>query len=681
MSGIDNWTLKSLLFELSINRPPDRLLPRSGIWPNNENTSHLVDTLLKTGLSDLRETLFLSHLLDPKNTPGSIKPWLAEQAESLIDQGIEILEKMSWCPAPLALTFDDKGFLCHILVGVGRNIPPVLGPHKNMLDREAVSALDSARTWMHNLNGFQLTVWPLPHAQRIQGSSLGLPCAMAALAALMDRPFPDILATGLVDVSGRVLPVSGIPLKVDLAHGLGKKILLSRDCIVSETHLENCVFLENMTQALDIILCPQAPALCIAELRRRLDQNKPMVRYLASEACIQVTPWIIRHRERLGPILAEDPDLAVLLDGLERNDSGRLSALLECFTLNLVQKMSQTTLAWRVAKMRLKQANHAGKTDESRMWAGFMKSLLPQIAATSDGENEELLFSILSIISSEHNTFSFSKNPLAQMEWAQDAFTKLQRNFAARCRRVGRACVDKLLGRYHGTLAQHTAFLGPRHLEKSLEHIRLAIQAFGSFQVPENRKDCRQDLTYKSLILSSAGKTGQALNALAELPDLYIKDWIPETMDSYQLHAFLRAHVDAGTGMDPDLWSRCARKKNSYSVGNTPHPLQLVAYNLALLAPDSKSAARLLAESANLCLSEKAGATIQIMALLPASALQVQNMEQNLAKRCVQTALEAIGSGALNRKHFSILLETSQKSNVLNVVRRNRARLFPFSYR
>jgi len=150
-------------------------------------------------------------------------------------------------------------------------------------------------------------------------------------------------------------------------------------------------------------------------------------------------------------------------------------------------------------------------------------------------------------------------------------------------------------------------------------------------------------------------------------------------MDSYQIHALLRVHTDAGNGLEAGLWQEIADRWRC--LGRRCHPWQLIAYNLGLLAPDRAAAGRMFKDSLSLCLSREGGPTIQVMALLPLARLHAGGHHLDGMETMVRQALEPVRDNLLSADHFASLMQTEAWADLLTTVQRDTALLFPYSYR
>ncbi|NCC25385.1 MAG: hypothetical protein EOM25_09350 [Deltaproteobacteria bacterium] len=686
MTGIDRWTVDSLLCEIRTGILPGRLAPRSGIWPGHDAAVRL-GKLTSFNVPDLSPVLLASHLLDPAATPGEIRPWLRAQAEQWTGLPLGDLESATWKLVPLILLAGDDAVLEYSLVGLGRNLPVILGHQSTILDSEALRAVELVRAWCWERHGQEAAFWPLVCGRKICGPSLGLPMALGIVAAFEDFPFPPVLASGAVEMSGRLLPVDGLRVKIGLARRLGRSLLAPLSCAESALDVEDCVFLDHVDQAVEIVHCPLAPAARLVELDRVLKSDRNPARFLTAVLSPSLIPWIERHSTTLGSSLSRDDDLGLLLEmlekRLERDACQDGQALLSCLTPDLARSMDPG-LAWRLAKLHLNQANHAGLIEGSRAWARVLDDLFPSVASLDGGEAETVLASLLRLIGIEHNAFLFRADPYVGLPEVSEVIDEMEKALARHCKNAGGPCVKKILGQYHGTMAQHWAFRGPEHIEQTLEHIQKAIRAFGDFQVLKTVPDCNRDLIYESLALASAGRDDEALESLARIGHLrFDDDWAVEAMDPFQIHALLRAHVDGGRMLPEPLRNRVeARFARLLSEqGHRLHPSQLLGYNLGLLAPNRFEARKRFAESLDLCLAPVSGPTIRVMALLPLAAMRERALDDAETPNHVAAAMEPVRSGELDRDHFSCLLTAKDWIGVLDEVLRNRKTLFPFSYR
>jgi len=114
------------------------------------------------------------------------------------------------------------------------------------------------------------------------------------------------------------------------------------------------------------------------------------------------------------------------------------------------------------------------------------------------------------------------------------------------------------------------------------------------------------------------------------------------------------------------------------------HPWQLWFYNVGRLArcmDDSRLAQKAWEMSVDLCSGMKAE-TVLAMKLLPFSALHAAGMMTNKQQRKAEEVLDLIKtSNFLHKDHFQDLLKHSDVEASLDMITKNPAMFFPFSYR
>lgn len=110
------------------------------------------------------------------------------------------------------------------------------------------------------------------------------------------------------------------------------------------------------------------------------------------------------------------------------------------------------------------------------------------------------------------------------------------------------------------------------------------------------------------------------------------------------------------------------------------HPWQLWALNMGKAAKKQEDQGRFLRAALRLCRAAS-GPTVRAMALMPLAWLARSSlMSQEEAANMAKDAVEEIRTGGLNQEHFALLFDRSG-SEILECVKENEARLFPFGYR
>lgn len=128
------------------------------------------------------------------------------------------------CAFPLVAADGGASRRAHVEARVVERAEDDLGGIEGSGKAAAREALDAARAALGTRERFALRWSPPP--ERFGGSSFGLAVALAALSAARGQPLdPDFLATGKVDVRGRVRRVSAVAAKLELTQLPGSRLL------------------------------------------------------------------------------------------------------------------------------------------------------------------------------------------------------------------------------------------------------------------------------------------------------------------------------------------------------------------------------------------------------------------------------------------------------------------------
>lgn len=689
MRRIERRDLDCLSHDLERGGSGYALDPHPNIWGRHCSAERLEELLRAAKLGDsLREALVVAHLLYPQRTPAWVKPWLLRNAFSVTGADLGLLDRARWRDFFVPVADEHSGYLWRLLVGIGSDLPLVATAGAKAFTLDSLRALEVVsrlvqEKWEEGCC-FGLAS-PGVSGPVISGQSLGLPCYLAAAACIEGLPDTQILSTGQLDEFGEVLPVKYVQTKVNSANSSFKLIIYPQGSEPPESRLE-CVPVAHACEALAVMACYQ-PGMGnkIVQAENALRSGRGLAREICSFQNGMVS-WLMRNRQAISEVVTTDTSLAELVTQLKRWCDSTLQcepelgrAVLQCLPLELVKKVAvdDALLAWTICVLQMDRMNHTGSLPEFEEWRAQADELRPRIVSTQDAASLLALHYVQSVIGDRHNRYVFSVE-LPEDEDAMFEVGAMEETFRRHQAGGGRR-EDGRLGRYYGTIGQNYGFCGPDFLGETLRYLELAISCFcADSQMSE--KERNRDLLYKVFALSSAGRTDDALETLSGIPRLWMQGrWNLGEMDQYQLHALLRAHVDSGNGMRAallheisDLW-RSQRKRS--------HPWQLIAYNLGLLESDKVASYHMLSESQSICLSPETGPTIKVMALLPLAQLHSAGYSLSDMDDQVRRAIAPVCSKDLSGEHFACLMQARTTEEVLRIVQKEKARLFPYSYR
>ena len=564
------------------------------------------------------------------------------------------------------------------------------GPGSANLSRETQDAIALAASLASRKWGGHFACWHWTGKNDISGASLGLPVFLGFGCAVEGLPMPQALATGKLDATGAVEPVENVANKATLA---GTRSFFIPGANSSST-LTACIPVGHIDDAWDLFKsCGSGKSPdhlrtllhCLAEPGR-------LFPFLLS--CTEAEVGFLDTKDHIGHIQAAlkskplpSAELRPLLVEIATSKEGRhrraRDLILKLFPQTDLHRVAESdpAAAWRLAMLHIRAFNHSGHPKEAaqlrelaRQWENELDS--------SDNDEESIAHS-LSIVGLLHNTYRFREDPWEALgaslaEWVREAERRVE---------TGRNR-NKPLGDWYGTLAQHYAFRGA--LSEAENFFDKAIACFAG-----RPKDQRQSLSCRFFARLDAGRP-EALDDLLSILgiehlDLNLSSHIQRIVDDYSrswaLFALARYAVDSET-VPPALNTTLAGVAETLVQtdrvwGMTPekHPWQLILFNLGFLAGTDALKEQLWRKSLALCLHDKAGPTINVMALLPLSAMKAHGPALPEDTEEMVARIFHIIRDALDVPHFAPVLSAIGWSEALDEVMANRRKLFPFNYR
>lgn len=588
--------------------------------------------------------------------------------------------------------------LVTILSGHAETPPPE--HRQNNLTADAQEAVELAAQLASKRWGGHFVCWNWSENEFVRGASLGLPVFLAFGCAANGLDMPMALATGKLDEYGRVLSVGGVTDKEPLAMGGTFFIPAADYSDLSNTFLP----VSDVDEAFELWECcgqgvsPER----LRTMRLALDEPQRFFTLLLS--CTPAELMHIHRPDRISRLRkALESDLSSLstLQSLlrqiasskENRDKRVREFLLDLFPRGSLPRMVEEdpssawriSIIWRLSMLHMRALNHSGHVREARELRKAAREW--EWALDPSDEPEELISHALAVVGMLHNSYCFNEDP-----W-QVVGSSLVELIDTQEKRIARGQLrNKPLGDWYGTVAQHYAFR--KEPARSEEYLERAYPCFEG--LPE---DQRQVLCYRFFMVLDTGDIGGALANLLKYIGISKLDGrsltrinrFSDPTRKYSLFALVRFAADALTHAPQSIPLDLQRGLNMLAkefieTGRTwekkprGHPWQLIMYNLGFIVEEDYKR-QMWDKSLELCLCEKAGPTMNAMALLPLSAMLEYDLElpENAASK-VQWVVCRI-KGALNEAHFKDVVNAPTWKSALETVRDQRARLFPFNYR
>ncbi len=682
-------------------RISDLLRPHDFLWPESVSSLESLFPLVQCayGARLTAQALAGSALAQRERAPAWAATW-CEDHLSLADLGLPLdwrtAASIPWTMVPLALAGPTFGRICWCLVGMlpsGLPVRSVPDWWDVVTDAETRQAVADLMGMLDRAEGIRVFFWPFlvsPETVQLCGPSLALPLYLASWGLKRMVQPKGLLATGIMDDSGRLQPTGHLETKAALAMREGFRALMApaseklcfpsseRFEMLTVSTLEEATFLwegyasgngSSLLQQIRSIGEPEWTAAGAHLLRHEmLGLPGLMNRYAQSLETVLakrdlVIPWI-NNLERM----VDNPHacLHTLRDLLQPLEPSRVLSFAKRFPMD----------GFRLAQIQLSCANHCGNPEAASEWLAVCRQLEPSLAAyaetlmvTADRANRQL-------VAERHNRYVFSASIPEELA----AVLADLRELHAVSRRRSPGAVCEPLGRLYGTLAQNFGFCGPAHLASVREMVEMAQQAFGGGRVPELRDDWQRQFSTLLYAFLDAGDYDEATSALADYlgrPLAAIESAACiEDLNPYQHAALARYLVDADVAA-PAYLAWAIRKRDAVF---RRHPWQLWAANIADLATDPEDKIRMGVKSIECCLAQ--GPTVQVMALMPLSRLRsLDRVSGEWINATVQRVISLLRGSSLHVHHFQELLDKDDPAELLDCVAAFRTRLFPFSYR
>jgi len=613
-------------------------------------------------------------------------------------------ETSRWVIIPVPVVFENhaSAILTFMVgtrsMGTDTQWPSWMTHHLDTSARCAISnAFGSARSFsgVHR-SLFVFPLMPPEDAWKISGRSLSLPLALAALSVLTGESLaPNLTATGDVTIDDPDFPVRAVgdlPNKAYAAYREDCRIMLIPKSVrpPAETFPGMAIRPVNDLQEAWLWARMYAPGKeqHLERLNHIVSSNDAS---LLIDNCLNIDrellAWVIGSdygKPLIERILDDSIHIRNLVEKLEKclepadrdlKQAAVIVGLLSHPHCQQVMEEKAPLQAFKWATLNVKRLNHSGEIEAAEKWRQSVESLRPAMFENFPDEYFEF---INNLFVSRHNTYLFDPHPPDEF---MDALADAGRQ---------KRGINAVVGRMYGTLAQNFGFCGPAFLPNVVENVRSAQAHFGS-GAPDYFNDwirCFSSLVYACLDAGDHATARLALLKYLQI-DSFEKIRQHEHINRYELHALIRYLADTFDASGNDIEKRLAvtlvddLKDVDFERG---HPFQLITFNLGKLGrkADAPALARSCFEkSLTICENsvKSSAETIRIMGLLPLSELHNAGWMDSRHETVAASIRNAIvSSRCLNQAHFEPLMAGSA-ADMLERVRENPARFFPFSYR
>lgn len=525
---------------------------------------------------------------------------------------------------------------------------------------------------------------------QFRGRSLGLAVALAFLGLLSVEPSRgDLLATGDVGPEGGVRPVRQLDAKMAVGLEAGFRLFLfpSSNEEVPRTDGVEALPVNNLKEARMLSGLHQPGR--SRELQVFASMIKDPDFFLTN--CARVPHewmlWLANEKEGRAmaeSIAASTEHLVTWAGKLKRliyrgklNAADALSGLIGPDLEDIAIRTSPSSVL-SVCTWRMVLAQRRGRVVDSHVHSSRAEALLAQGAGAADPDAAAVYWNHRLLAS--HTRYEFRPDLPPGL---QETLTMLEERFAGM--KKSRCLVLPSLGALYGTLAQHSAFCGPAHLDDTVRYARLAMEAFGGEAVAEYEEDRLRQRNYLVYAFLDAEDRGSAERQLLIYMKRKTLGGLPGEIpgaDPWRKALALRFIADVGQRgiMEETL----AVMSNRLAVFQDPyHPAPLSLFNLGRVASklgEEGSAEFFWRKSLDLCLSRKNGPSVKVQGLLPLAGLHALGLipDQSLSEAFQNLRRAAM---AFNIDHFSLLFQEEPLERLLSHIMQEQKRLFPFSYR
>ncbi|MCB9481180.1 MAG: hypothetical protein H6680_05105 [Desulfobacteraceae bacterium] len=322
-----------------------------------------------------------------------------------------------------------------------------------------------------------------------------------------------------------------------------------------------------------------------------------------------------------------------------------------------------------------------GIPSQNNNWIAKAESYIDKARKTKKGRTAIIWFSNHCLINSHHDKYIF--NPEIPIV-IKNTLKKLEKNFREECEFITGAA-DDTTGALCGTIAQNYGFCGKKYINQTKEYALKAIKYFGGEINLYNSKyseDIKRQYNYLCFAYLDAKNFDEAKKYFLKYSySNDLKQAVNSNFDQWG-HFLCAAFLARTKNMEYGKIYFEKYKKTYPSKINKYHPSQLWFYNMGLLAvlfKDFENAKNLFETSINICMDKTNGDSIRVMALLGVCELVlIENYSINF-----HATIEEVKNSALKLAylHFQDLFSDKKTIEILKIIRENKEKYFPFSYR
>ena len=628
--------------------------------------------------------------------------WFCEWTQDYIDvgtylSGISLNEaiKGSWSIAPVALVRGHarlRYFVCGYLPDNNdlKLFPPWAANLMENSSKEAVMQAAYVAQRFFPTKG-SLYCYPLAvpnDSIQFKGGSLGLPIALGFARALTRQGKPcRLLASGILDRDGKILPVAHLDKKVAIAMPKDFRLFIYPTANEPPNTIEGLEALPaycfDHAWMFSLLYSPGRGA----ELLLFLKILEDPARFVTDAVSVphEWLSWAGKHdkAKTVNNAVIEDPILigrlvSAMKGALENGKLEQCEGVCGLFDdADLARAAKQAPLAvfeWYTVNMGL--FNHRGMVGEASKWANQADMLLHK-AVKADIESVATFYNHYFVCS--HNRYVFEPE---LPEALKKILEVLERIYRMRCE--SGCFAYPVLGRLYGSISQNFSFCGPTYLDNAKRYSQMAQKALGRDVSPEFKDEWLRQLNYLTYAYLDAGQLDRAKETLLEYLEIDALSGVWSSLapfTSWQ-HALLARFFAEADCAEPSRRYYGWVLEHKDSLLCKRHPWQLWLYNngrIGISVDDEAEALNFFSESIKLCLSEKAGTTMTVMALLAFSGIwklgALDRVDALDIERHIQKAVQS-----LDGRHFDVLKRASL-GEILEMIWFQPEMLFPFTYR
>lgn len=592
-----------------------------------------------------------------------------------------------WIKVPILLADNLNGELRWALLSLNARSLPLWS--EKLMASESIEAVREAASLADAEQEF--CFWPILDRaggrRLIHGRSLGLPVFLGIKSLQGHGDQTVAAATGCVDRTGRIRPVTHLSQKAEICKKYGFKALICPEQHLPDTSGLEFIMVEDILQA-RIAWKNYVPGCefgaCLA-LCRNQETSTNMLSNMPS-AVLNHLAQTSRLKQLIRDILNDQESLERFIGNIKCEisrpgwDSAKVSCLLDEISPEYFHKVQgiDPMLLHDLASLQIIKCNHLGRLKEAEQWSIISDKVNKTAVLDNLGELRTIEDFNLGLVH-RHNRYMFDPDVDLSESGIADEVKYYLYVFEKKEKQTGFA-LNSTLGALHGTLAQNYAFCGPRYLQQTIKYAKLAMRFFARGRIQgKSRQDYLRQHSYLVYACLDAGMYQDAFEYLTS----YIEKTDLNNFDSQDpnpyKHACLMRYLTSKPLSAPEY---VAWAEKFISRVPPQHPWQLWLKNLAVVSADKEIKKICLEKSIDICLKNKEGQETMVPMALQSL---FQQLEYGLEKQenilaGINQVRSFINSSNLDRQHFSLLFQYGgiKLSHItLPLIRK----LFPFSYR